>query len=249
MAERAGDPAVAVVIPVRDEAGNIGPLLAEVAEAFRGIACEVLVVDDASADGSAAEAGGADADAQILRHLRRAGQSAAMLTGARHARAPWIVTLDGDGQNDPRDAARIVRAVLDGTIDADLVVGKRTVRHDGWLKALCSRVANGLRRWMFGDPLSDAGCGLKVVRRDVLLELPAFSTMHRFLGMLVARAGRRVAEAEVAARPRKTGRSKYGILDRLPVTVVDLLGLLWLRRRSIAVALADTTPRPPERNP
>lgn len=238
MAERAGAPAVAVVIPVHDEAGNIGPLLAEVAEAFRGIACEVLVVDDASADGSAAEAGAAGGPVRVLRHRRRAGKSAAILTGARRARAPWVATLDGDGQNDPRDAARIVRSLLDGGVEADLVAGRRRGRHDGLLKRVFSRAANGLRRLLFRDPLADTGCGLKVIRREALLALPAFSTMHRFLGVLVEHVGGRVAEAEVADRPRRRGRSKYGVLDRLLETVPDMLGLLWLRRRPCAAECA-----------
>lgn len=238
MADGAGDPQVAVVIPAHDEAGNVGPLLAEVADAFRDTAREVFVVDDASADGTAAEAA-ADGSARVLRHRRRAGKSAAILTGARRARAPWIATLDGDGQNDPRDAARIVHALLDGSLDADLVAGRRRGRRDGFLKRAFSRAANVLRRRLFRDPLADTGCGLKVIRREVLLGLPAFSTMHRFLGVLVVHAGGRVAEFEVADRPRGRGRSKYGILDRLSETLPDMLGLLWLRRRRCAAEPAD----------
>ncbi len=238
MAEKV--PTVSIVIPVHNEKGNIGPLLAEIAQAFPSdLSHEVLVVDDASTDASLEETRAAGGHIRIFRHRRRAGKSAAILTGARRARAPWIALLDGDGQNDPRDLARIAEALVDGEIEADLVRGRRIRRHDGWGKQVSSRMANWLQSRLFGDPTSDRGCGVSVIRRDILLRIPPFSTMHRFLPALVLREGGSVEETDVVDRPRQQGQSKYGILDRILVTVPDLFGMLWLRRRTCAVPLVD----------
>lgn len=230
-------PSVSVVIPVHDEAGNIGPFLREVEQAFAEIPCEILVVDDASRDGSVAEAReemrGKTA-MRLLRLGRQGGKSAAILAGARVARATWVATLDGDGQNNPRDSMNIIMQLIDGRIEADLVCGRRRRRHDGLLKKVSSRLVNSLRRRLFKDPTTDMACGVKVLRRETLLALPAFRTMHRFYAPLVVRGGGTVVEVEVDDRPRKHGKSKYGTIDRLLETIPDMLGMWWLLRRPCA---------------
>ncbi len=223
-----GNPAVSVVVPVHDEAGNVALLAAEIAAALAGRTYEIVFVDDGSGDGTGAELARCRG-IRVLRHPRRLGQSAALLTGAIAAKAPLIVTLDGDGQNDPADIPALL-ARLDG---AGLVAGVRLVRHDSPPRRLASRIANGVRRAVLRDGASDTGCGLRAIRRDVLLALPRFDHMHRFLPALVLAAGHRVAYVNVGHRPRRAGRSKYGIWDRLWVGVVDVIGVAWLNRRSL----------------
>jgi dolichol-phosphate mannosyltransferase len=229
---------LSVVIPVRDEAGNVAPLLAEVRSALEGrLAYEVVVVDDASSDGTAdrlAEMLARWPRLRVLRLARPAGQSAALATGVREARADWVVTLDGDCQNDPADIARLIAArdAAEPNQDLQLVGGWRRRRHDGFAKRAASRVANLFRRRLLGDGAPDTGCGLKLVRRQSFLELPQFDHMHRFLPALVRRNGGAVTFVEVSHRPRASGRSKYGIRDRLWVGIADTLGVLWLLRRT-----------------
>ncbi|WP_376099175.1 glycosyltransferase family 2 protein [Roseomonas sp. CCTCC AB2023176] len=230
-------PSLSVVIPLRNEAANIGPLLAEIAAALGPAPHEVLCVDDGSSDGTAdavqaaAAAAPAHGPVRLLRHAESCGQSAAVATGIRHARAAWIGTLDGDGQNDPADLPRLWdRARAEG--GPIMVAGWRTTRRDTRIKRLSSRVANRVRSRLLGDATPDSGCGLKVFPRDLFLALPHFDHMHRFLPALVIRAGGRVVSEPVGHRPRMRGRSNYGTLDRLAVGLVDLLGVAWLQRRA-----------------
>ncbi len=246
--DKAEIPFVSVVIPVYNEAGNIGPFLGEVEGAFSEIPCEILVVDDASQDESVVEVREemrGRRSVHLIRLSRRAGKSAAILAGARCARAPWIATLDGDGQNDPRDSAHIVSELLDGRIQADLVCGRRRHRHDGLLKKVSSRLINSLRRRLFKDPTNDMACGVKVLRRELLLALPSFRTMHRFYAPLVIRAGGTVVEVDVDDRPRRHGQSKYGTIDRLVETIPDIFGVLWLFKRPCAaeIKFEERSPR------
>jgi dolichol-phosphate mannosyltransferase len=225
-------PVVSVVVPVRNEAPNVAPLIAEIRAALAGVAHEIVYVDDGSDDGSA-EAVLAEAMSGpivLKRHRRSCGQSAAIVTGVRAARGTWIATLDGDGQNDPADIpALLARAQAEpGMI---LVAGHRTQRRDTAVKRLSSRFANRLRAAALGDATPDTGCGLKVFPRAAFLELPAFDHMHRFLPALVIRAGGRVVSVPVNHRPRTRGVSKYGTLDRALVGIVDLAGVAWLQRR------------------
>ncbi|NBO74086.1 MAG: glycosyltransferase family 2 protein, partial [Gammaproteobacteria bacterium] len=164
---------------------------------------------------------------RLLRHSFRSGQSAAVCSGVRHARAEWIATLDGDGQNDPADIPKL----YDSRFVAELVMGNRVQRRDTWLRHAQSRVANGVRGWLLGDGTPDTGCGIKVMQRAQFLELPRFDHMHRFLPALFLRAGARVVSVPVAHRPRARGTSKYGLFDRLWVGIVDIFGVMWLRRR------------------
>jgi dolichol-phosphate mannosyltransferase len=174
-----------------------------------------------------------------LRHTINSGQSAAIATGVRASRAPWIVTLDGDGQNDPADIPALLAKLPGASTGAGpaMICGQRAKRMDTWLKRVSSKVANGFRGWVLRDHTPDIGCGLKVFRRDVFLKLPHFDHMHRFLPALFQRAGEQVVSVPVSHRPRAIGRSHYGMHDRLWVGIVDILGVLWLGRR---MKLTDT---------
>jgi dolichol-phosphate mannosyltransferase len=224
--------ALSVVIPVRNEAPNIAPLVAEIEAALAGIRHEIVYVDDGSSDGTVAalRAAAAGAPVRVLRHRSSCGQSAAVITGVRAAHGTWIATLDGDGQNDPADIPRMLaRAEAEG--GQILVAGHRVTRRDSWVKRRSSRIANGVRAWLLRDATPDTGCGLKVFPRALFLDLPAFDHMHRFLPALVLRQGGRVVSEPVNHRPRVRGTSNYGTLDRLAVSLFDLIGVAWLQRR------------------
>ncbi len=227
---------ISVVIPVCNEEENVEPLAREVATALAGREFEILFVDDGSTDGTAqavtaARAGGIP-QIRLLRHSFRSGQSAAIATGVRHVRGDWIGTLDGDGQNDPADLPKLLAARLDPeNADVRLFAGHRATRRDTWFRRLQSRIANGIRSGLLGDGTPDTGCGIKLMHRETYLGLPYFDHMHRFLPALYQRAGTRVISVPVNHRPRSRGTSKYGMLDRLWVGIVDLFGVMWLRRR------------------
>jgi dolichol-phosphate mannosyltransferase len=223
---------LSVVIPVRNEAPNIVPLVAEIEAALAGIRHEIVYVDDGSSDDTPAalRAAAAGAPVRVLRHRSSCGQSAAVVTGVRAARGTWIATLDGDGQNDPADIPRMLaRAEAEG--GQILVAGHRVTRKDSWVKRRSSRIANGVRARLLRDATPDTGCGLKVFPRALFLDLPAFDHMHRFLPALVLRQGGRVVSEPVNHRPRVRGSSNYGTLDRLAVSLFDLIGVAWLQRR------------------
>jgi dolichol-phosphate mannosyltransferase len=226
---------LSVVVPVCNEAENVGPLAQEIAAALAGRAFEVLFVDDGSTDQTAAavlKARASIPQLRLLRHSFRSGQSAAITTGVRHARAEWIGTLDGDGQNDPADLPRFLDARSDpANQDVVLFQGHRTKRQDTGFRRFQSRVANGVRSRLLGDGTPDTGCGIKLMYRAAYMDLPKFDHMHRFLPALFQRAGGRVISLPVNHRPRARGSSKYGMLDRLWVGIVDIGGVMWLRRR------------------
>jgi dolichol-phosphate mannosyltransferase len=223
---------VSVVVPVYNEAENVLPLLAEIRAALAGHDHEVIFVDDRSEDDTAERlAPELDARTRLVRHARRAGQSAAIRTGAAAARGEWIATLDGDGQNDPADLPGLLaRAWAEG--GPELVGGLRLKRRDTWSKRVATKVGNGVRQAVLNDGCPDTGCGIKVFRRDVFLGLPFFSAMHRFLPALFAMHGARAEYVPVNHRPRRRGVSKYGNLSRGLQGILDLLGVLWLRRRT-----------------
>jgi dolichol-phosphate mannosyltransferase len=229
-------PRLAVVVPVLDEADNVRPLIDEIGAALDGrVDHEIVYVDDGSTDATPArlaEAAAASPRLRVVRHRRRCGQSAAVATGVKAARAPIIATLDGDGQNDPADIPALL-AVFDEAADNDrlLVAGLRAERRDTLVKRLSSRIANGVRARLLGDRTPDTGCGLKVFARDAFLDMPRFDHMHRFLPALMLRSGGRVVSVAVNHRPRPRGISKYGVFDRLWVGIFDLFGVMWLARR------------------
>ncbi len=225
-------PLVSVVVPVRNEAPNIAPLVAEIEAALAGVPHEIVYVDDGSTDATSAELATAARQAPLrwLRHRASCGQSAAIVTGIRAARGEWIATLDGDGQNDPADIPRLLaRATREG--GDILVAGWRTTRRDSWVKRRSSRIANRIRVALLHDATPDTGCGLKLFRRTLFLQLPAFDHMHRYLPALVLRQGGRVVSEPVNHRHRTRGVSNYGTLDRLAVAFFDLVGVIWLQRR------------------
>jgi dolichol-phosphate mannosyltransferase len=240
-------PVLSVVVPVKNEAGNILPLIAEIEAACAPLGSfEILYVDDGSDDATPDELAAAQATRphlRVIRHAESCGQSAAVRSGARAARAPLIATIDGDGQNDPAFIPALVAALEAAGPACGLCAGQRTSRK-GRYKAFQSRVANGVRRRVLKDATRDTGCGLKVVRRDVYLMLPYFDALHRFMPALVAREGYGVVHVDVKDRPRLAGASKYGMLDRLFVGILDLAGVWWLirRRRRVAQAREITVP-------
>jgi dolichol-phosphate mannosyltransferase len=228
-------PELSVVVPVCNEAENVGSLAREIATALAGRPFEILFVDDGSTDATAAAVLAARVtipEIRLLRHSFRSGQSAAVTTGVRLARADWVGTLDGDGQNDPGDLPKLFAArLIPENAAVSLFQGHRITRKDTGFRRLQSRIANGVRSSMLGDGTPDTGCGIKVMSRAVYMELPKFDHMHRFLPALFQRAGARVISVPVNHRPRARGTSKYGMLDRLWVGIVDIFGVMWLRRR------------------
>jgi dolichol-phosphate mannosyltransferase len=227
---------LSIVIPVKNEAENVAPLVTEITTAMEGLAAyEILFVDDGSDDATAGEIvrlARRLPHLRLLRHLHSCGQSSAILTGVRAARGAWIATLDGDGQNDPADIPRLWRLARGAPSNPPmLVAGHRAKRHDHWSKRAASRIANAVRARLLGDATPDTGCGLKLFPRALFLDLPAFDHMHRFLPALALRAGGTVRSVPVNHRPRGAGVSKYGVFDRLGVGIVDLFGVWWLQRR------------------
>jgi glycosyltransferase involved in cell wall biosynthesis len=234
--ERSGNaPRVSIIVPVRNEAQNVLPLLEEIERACTPLApYEVVYVDDGSRDATPAELSLARASRpwlRILRHETSCGQSAAIRTGVLAARAPSVVTLDGDGQNDPSFVPKLVTALDAAGEGTGLAAGQRLGRKATGFKRFQSRVANTVRAAILKDATRDTGCGLKAFRREVFLALPYFDALHRFMPALVKREGFRVVHVDVIDRPRLAGRSNYGFFDRLWVGIMDLAGVWWLIRR------------------
>ena len=228
-------PDISVVIPVFDEEGAAPGLAREVAQAFAGRSFELIFVDDASRDGTRAALAALRREIpqlRVLAHARNAGQSRAIRTGVLGARGAVIVTLDGDGQNDPADGPALVDALLAGPPGLAMVGGRRVKRQDSWTKRLASRIGNGARKRLLNDNADDTGCGLKAFRREAFLRLPYFDHIHRYLPALMLREGYLTEFRPVNHRPRETGRSKYTNLGRLWASASDLLGVLWLNSRA-----------------
>ena len=225
---------VSVVVPVKDEAENVAALAREIAAALSHESdYEILFVDDGSSDGTAkrlSELKNEIPNFRPLRHDRNLGQSRAIRTGVRAADGNIIVTLDGDGQNDPADIPALLK-MLRADPALGMVSGVRVKRKDTASRRIASRLGNGLREALLRDGASDTGCGLKAFYRDAYLELPYFDHIHRYLIALVKREGWKVAFTPVNHRPRIAGRSKYTNLGRTLVSVHDMLGVRWLQRR------------------
>lgn len=234
------DVELSVVVPVFNEAENIAPLIREIRAVLDGLLnYEVIYVDDGSDDETPKHLAEMALDfplLRVLRHRQRCGQSSAIRTGVKAAKAPWIATLDGDGQNDPVDIPRLWKLLREKTCEESnlLVVSYRRKRRDVWIKRISSRIANAVRSRMLKDGTPDTGSGLKLFSREAFLELPYFDHMHRFFPALFLRGGGWVVSVEVRHRERKHGRSKYGIHNRLWVGIVDMLGVMWLQRRGKA---------------
>lgn len=229
---------------MRNEAENIGPLVADIATACAGLDdFEIIVVDDGSTDDTAARGIALGPDfpmLRVIRHKESGGQSAAVHTGVRAANGDIICTLDGDGQNPPDQLPKLFEPLLaDKTGRLGLVAGQRVARQDTLSKRWASKFANGLRRWLLGDGTRDTGCGLKGFRRDIFLTLPYFDHMHRYLPALFKRDGWQIKLVDVTHRERQAGRSNYNNLQRGIVGLYDLIGVAWLIRRRKKAAILD----------
>jgi dolichol-phosphate mannosyltransferase len=227
--------AVSIVVPVRNEAENVAPLIAEIAAALdRRWVYEIICVDDGSTDATGERLAAVMQQRGNLRRIRHtisSGQSAAVRSGVRAARGAIVATLDGDGQNNPAFLPDLIAAVENGGNRIGLAAGQRVGRKDTGFKKMQSRIANGVRDAILRDGTRDTGCGLKAFPREVFLMMPYFDGLHRFLPALVRREGYEIAYVDVIDRPRRSGVSNYGFFDRLWIGIMDLAGVWWLIRR------------------
>ena len=225
---------LSVVVPVKDETDNVGPLAREIVTAIADETdSEIIFIDDGSSDGTAEALAALKSEIpslRVIRHASNLGQSRAIRTGVRAARGEIIVTLDGDGQNDPADIPKLLPE-LRREPQIGMVSGVRARRQDKLSRKLASRAANSIRQWLLKDNATDTGCGLKAFRRDAFLALPYFDHIHRFLITLMIREGYAVHFVDVNHRPRLRGISKYNNFNRMLVGIDDLLGVRWLQRR------------------
>jgi dolichol-phosphate mannosyltransferase len=226
---------VSIVVPVRNEAENIAPVIGEIAAALDGRwNYEIIYVNDGSTDATPERLASAMKSRPNLREVRHAastGQSAAVRSGVRVARGAIVATLDGDGQNNPAFLPDLISAIEQGGERTGLAAGQRVGRKDTGFKKIQSRIANSVRNSILHDGTRDTGCGLKAFRREVFLALPYFDGLHRFLPALVLREGYDIVYVDVIDRPRHSGVSNYGFFDRLWIGIMDLAGVWWLIRR------------------
>ncbi|MFO1050912.1 MAG: glycosyltransferase family 2 protein [Planctomycetota bacterium] len=229
------EPRFTLVVPIFDERDNVGPLLDEVVEVLGSVRpFEVILVDDKSRDDSVQRIlewkreHGADW-LRLVCMQKNGGQSAAVLAGAQHARGRFVVTMDGDRQNDPRDLLRMLEILEKG--ESDGVTGIRANRRDTFVRRISSKIGNGVRNWLTGDRVADSGCGIKGYKREFFLAVPRFNGMHRFMATLVRFCGGKVVEIEVNHRPRVAGKAKYGIGNRAWRGLKDCFAIRWLKQR------------------
>jgi dolichol-phosphate mannosyltransferase len=239
---------VSIVVPVRNEADNVGPLIAEITAALDGRwPYEIIYVNDGSTDATAERLAAIMRQRANLRridHATSSGQSAAVRSGVRAARGAIVATLDGDGQNNPAFLPNLVSAIENGGNRVGLAAGQRVGRKDTGFKKMQSRIANGVRSAILRDGTRDTGCGLKAFRREVFLAMPYFDGLHRFLPALMRREGFEIAYVEVIDRPRHSGVSNYGFFDRLWIGIMDLAGVWWLIRRKKPTPVATEVKSP-----
>ena len=237
-------PEISLVIPVYNEEPNLPPLAGEIRQTMQALGrpYEVLLVDDGSTDGSLAamiRLASDDPAVRVIRQVRNAGQSAALEAGFRHARGEIIVTLDADLQNDPADIPLLLARLEDTKGACDVVCGVRVSRRDGWVRRLSSGIANAVRNRLTHESVADVGCTLRACRAEYLRRIPVWKGMHRFLPTLLRMEGARIAEVDVRHRPRRFGKPKYNIRNRIWRASTDLLGVRWLQARWIDRRLAE----------
>jgi glycosyltransferase involved in cell wall biosynthesis len=240
-------PGLSIVLPVYNEADSLGPLWAELAEVLPTLAesVEVIFVDDGSTDGSSdilQRLAKDDRRVRLLRFEANAGLSAAFYAGLQATRGRIIATMDSDLQSDPRDIVMLMTYLR----EADAVVGWRFIRHDSWLKRLSSRIANGIRKAVTGDTVQDSACSLRVMRGECVTAVPPYTGMHRFMPTLLKIAGFRVVQVRVNHRPRRFGRSKFGVSDRAFSAFADLLVVRWMMARRLRYRIAERIESAPE---
>ena len=227
-------PRLSVVVPAYNEEENVIPLAEEIIAALSNLpgGFELILVDDASSDSTTRIIREFQhANVRAVFHRINCGQSAAVGSGFHAARGEWVATLDGDGQNDPADLpAMLEKAIKEGV---DCVTGVRAKRLDTFIRRFSSKTANGFRNWITGDQVSDSGCGIRVVRRAALHEIPVFNGMHRFLPTLLRGQGFTVKETHVNHRERLRGTSKYGVHNRLWRGIRDCFGIRWYLKRAV----------------
>jgi len=226
--------AISVVVPVCNEEENLPiliPMLMKVLEGL-GCSCEIIFVDDGSSDGSPGilrDAASRSPSLRVLRFRENRGLSTALVAGMREARGEKIITLDSDLQNDPADIPKLLE-YLDRY---DMATGWRQKREDSWLKKISSKIGNAVRNWLSGENIQDSACTLRAFRKECIKEIPVFNGMHRFLSTLVKMEGYRIIEVPVSHHPRKFGKSKYNIRNRMVRSFVDLLAVRWMKHRAI----------------
>ncbi len=241
---RSVDMELSVVVPVHNEQDNVVPLIEEIEAAFKDCAddiggYEMVFVDDCSADHTRQvleQAKSRFPALRVLLHDKNCGQSSAIRTGVLAAKGRLIATLDGDGQNDPADIPSVLARYkeLEASPDSSaigMVSGRRRKRQDSWAKRTASKLGNNIRRSLLRDRATDTGCALKVFARETYLKLPYFDHMHRYFSALMQREGLTMEFIDVNHRPRLHGQSNYGVLDRLWVSIYDIIGVMWLQRR------------------
>ena len=229
--------AFSLIVAVKDERENMAPLIAEIAAAMQSrdpSTYEAIFIDDGSSDGTAEELVRLKSllpSLRVLVHGRNLGKSMALRTGIRAAKHAVVVTMDGDGQNDPADIHIMIAPFAEGNPRLGIVAGQRIKRQDTFSKRWASKIANPIRRWLLNDGTRDSVCGWKAMPRDVFLALPYFDNVHRFLIALTMREGYEVRLIDVKDRLRAHGQSKYTNWGRLTVGIPDLFGVAWLMRR------------------
>jgi glycosyltransferase involved in cell wall biosynthesis len=232
---------ISLVIPVYNEQDSIKPLIAELGEVLNGLdkSYEIIFVDDGSRDRSFAllkEAAAHDPRIRIIRFRKNAGQTAAFDAGFRAAQGDIVVTMDADLQNDPRDIPRLLEKIE----RFDVVCGWRHKRRDPWIKIVSSQIANAVRNTLSQEEIADTGCSLKAFRRESLHDMKLFNGMHRFLPTLAKMEGFTVTQVKVNHRPRRFGRTKYNIRNRMVRAFADLLAVRWMKKRHLTYEIKET---------
>ena len=227
---------ISIVIPIYNEQDNIIQIIKEVrASLEKKINYEIIIVDDGSDDNTyevVNKINKINKNINIISHKKNYGQSIGLRTGIKEANSEYIVTLDGDGQNDPRDILKLIKS-FDTKVSFMMVIGNRVNRIDSIAKKVASRLAFQIRKLLLKDTTPDTGCAIKVFRKRDFLQLPFFNHIHRFLPFLFNTFGGKIISVPVNHRPRSSGISKYSNFQRFLVGINDLYGVIWLRKRSV----------------